>query len=108
MNRGEVYWYRFAPPDKRRPVVVLTRSSALGYLTRVVVASVTTRVRGIPSEVLLTPEDDGVPERSAVTLDNIFTVPVAALGERITTLSAVRMGSVRKSIEFALGFSETT
>ncbi len=106
MNRGEVYWYRFAPPDKRRPVVVLTRSSALGYLTRVVVASVTTRVRGIPTEVLLTPEDDGVPERSAVTLDNIYTVPVSALGDRVTTLSLARMRAVRESIEFALGFRE--
>lgn len=106
MNRGDVYWYRFAPPDKRRPVVILTRSSALEYLTRVVVAAVTTRVRGIPSEVLLTP-GDGMPEPSAVTLDNIYTVPVAALGERITTLSRAHMRAVREGIEFALGFSET-
>ncbi|MBN1460565.1 MAG: type II toxin-antitoxin system PemK/MazF family toxin, partial [Armatimonadetes bacterium] len=51
MKRGEVRWYRFARPDKRRPVVVLTRDSVLEYLGEVTVAPVTSTVRGIPTEV---------------------------------------------------------
>lgn len=59
INRGGVRPYQFAAPDKKRPVVVLTRDSAVGYLSTVTVALVTTTIRGVPSEVLLT-EDDGM------------------------------------------------
>lgn len=58
MNQGDVYWYSFKEPDKRRPVLILTRDSVIPYLNSVVVASVTTTIRSIPSEVILT-EDDG-------------------------------------------------
>src|SRR5262249_22799466 len=57
MRRGEVRWYRFAQPDKRRPVVVLTRDSIIAYLGEVTVAPVTSTIRDIPSEVLLSPLD---------------------------------------------------
>jgi len=43
--------YRFSPPDKERPVLVLTRESALDYLSAATVAPVTSTIRGVPSEV---------------------------------------------------------
>ena len=55
MNQGDVYWYTFRAPDKRRPVLILTRNSAIPFLTGVTVAPITTTVRGIPSEIFLSP-----------------------------------------------------
>jgi len=73
MKQGDVYWYTFHAPDKRRPVLVLTRNSAISYLTSVTVAQITTTIRGIPSEVLLTPEADGVFDDCVVNAHNIQT-----------------------------------
>ena len=57
MDRGEVRWYTFAGPDKTRPVPVLTRSSAIRYLNAITVAPITTTIRGVPSEVVLSADD---------------------------------------------------
>ena len=57
MRRGEIRWYRFARPDKRRPVLILTRDSALEFLQEVTVAPVRSTIRDIPSEVVLTAAD---------------------------------------------------
>ncbi len=104
MKQGEVYWYSFRAPDKRRPVLILTRSSALDFLTGITVAPITSTIRNIPSEVFLTPDEDGLLEQCAVTTDNIQTIQKANLGERITELSQDRMREIRSAIEFALGF----
>jgi mRNA interferase MazF len=101
MQRGEVRWYRFSPPDKKRPVVVLARQSALGYLSELAVAPITSTIRDIPSEVLLTPED-GVPQPCAINLDHVQTVAKARIGPLITTLTAERMREVRSALAFAL------
>ena len=103
MNRGEVRWYKFKNPGKRRPVVILTRSSALDFLGEVTVAPVTSTVRDIPSEVLLGRED-GMPRECAVNLDHIQTVSSGRVGSLITTLKASRMLEIRSSLLFALGF----
>jgi len=100
MKRGEVRWYTFT--DKRRPVLILTRSSAIGFLNALTVAPITTTVRDIPSEVRLTPED-GLLTLCAANLDNIQTVPKAGLGVLIAVLSAERMEEVNRAIGFALG-----
>jgi len=68
VKQGDVYWYTFRAPDKRRPVLILMRSSAISFLTGIIVAPITTTIRNIPSEVLLTPEDDGMLERCAVNV----------------------------------------
>ena len=73
MQRGEVRWYTFAAPDKRRPVVILTRDVVLAYLGEVTVAPVTSIIRDIPSEVLLS-TFDGMPRDCAINLDHIQTV----------------------------------
>lgn len=103
MKRGEVRWYTFAAPDKRRPVLILTRTSALRFLTGITVAPITSTIRTIPSEVLLTPTEDGVLNLCAVNLDNIQTIQKEQLGRRLTTLSALRMREVEQSLCFALG-----
>lgn len=103
MRRGEVRWYRFAKPDKRRPVLVLTRESALGFLGEVTVAPITSRIRDIPSEVVLG-EVDGMPRDCAVNLDHVQTVARGKLGGVVTLLSEARLREVRNALLFALGF----
>jgi mRNA interferase MazF len=103
MKRGEVRWYRFARPDKNRPVVILTRNSALEFLGEVTVAPITSSIRDIPSEVLLTKED-GMPKDCAVNLDYIQTVSKGKIGPLITTLSSIRISELRSALLFALGF----
>lgn len=106
MRRGEIYWYTFRAPDKRRPVLVLTRNSALAFLTSVTVAPLTTTIRDIPTEVVLTPEEDGVYALCAVNLDNIQTVARDQLTDRMTALSGLRMREVGAAILFALGVDD--
>lgn len=103
MKQSDVYWVRFAGPAGRRPAVILTRSTAIGYLRSVTVAPVTTTIRGAPTEVLLA-EADGMSERCVVTLDNIQTVLKSALDGQVASLGTDRMQAVRSAIEFALGF----
>ena len=103
MRRGEVRWYTFKAPDKRRPVVILTRDSAISFLTGITVAPISSTVRDIPSEVYLTPEEDGVLSQSAVNLDNIQTVDKRKLGSPVTKLSPERMDEIDSALCFALG-----
>jgi mRNA interferase MazF len=103
MRRGEVRWYKFIKPDKNRPVVILTRNSALEFLGEVTVAPITSTIRGIPTEVLLTKED-GMAKDCAVNLDHIQTVSKGKIGSLITTLSSARMSELRSALLFALGF----
>ena len=103
MKRGEIRWYKFSKPDKKRPVVILTRDSALEFLGEVTVAPVTSTIREIPSEVLLT-DADGMPKDCAVNLDHIQTVAKARIGPLVTSLSARKMSELRSACLFALGF----
>jgi mRNA interferase MazF len=108
MNQGDVYWHIFRAPDKRRPVLILTRNSIIPFLSSITVAPVTSTIRGIPSEVILTPAADGVAADCAVNTDNIQTVQKSGLNSYITHLSLERMREVRAAIEFALGFDALT
>jgi mRNA interferase MazF len=103
MKRGEVRWYRFSRPDKKRPVLLLTRDSALEFLGEVTIAPITSTIRAIPSEVVLTAED-GMARECAVNLDHVQTVSRAKLGRVITALGVKRMSEVRSALLFALGF----
>lgn len=103
MNRGEIRWYTFRPPDKRRPVLILTRDSALDVLTGVIIAPITSTIRNIPTEVVLRPSEDGVLTESAVNLDNLQTVSKQNLGGLITILSPDKMQAVEQAVCFALG-----
>lgn len=103
MQQGDVYWYTFREPDKRRPVLILTRPSAIGFLTSVTIAPITTTIRSIPTEVVLT-ETDGMFETCAANMDNLQTVAKAKFSGFIVHLSPGRMREVRSAIQFALGF----
>jgi mRNA interferase MazF len=103
MKRGEVRWYKFPRLDKNRPVVVLTRDSVLEYLEEVTIAPITSTIREIPSEVLLTKEE-GMPRDCAVNLDHLQTVSKSKIGPLITTLSPKKMVELRSALMFALGF----
>ena len=105
MRRGEVRWYKFPQPNKRRPVVILTRDSALEFLGEVTVAPITTTIRGIPTEVSLT-KADGMPRDCVINLDHIQTVSQGRIGPLITKLSAEKMFPLRAALLFALGFRE--
>ncbi|SPE36091.1 Toxin MazF5 [Candidatus Sulfopaludibacter sp. SbA3] len=100
--RGDVRLYQFAPPDKKRPVVVLTRDSAIAYLSTVTVAPITTTVRGVPSEVVLN-EADGMKRLCAVNLHNTVTVSQQRLGRRVAHLSSPRMTEICAALRFSLG-----
>jgi mRNA interferase MazF len=103
MKRGEVRWYVFSRPYKKRPVLILTRDSALEFLGEVTVAPITTTIRDIPSEVLLT-RADGMPRDCAVNLDHLQTVSKGKIGSLIASLSSSRMQEIRPCLLFALGF----
>jgi mRNA interferase MazF len=100
--RGDVRLYQFAPPNKKRPVVVLTRDSAIGYLSTVTVAPITSTVRGVPSEVVLN-EEDGMKVPCAVNLHNAVTVAQDRLGRRVAQLNSVRIGEICAALRFSLG-----
>ncbi|HYL75009.1 MAG TPA: type II toxin-antitoxin system PemK/MazF family toxin [Bryobacteraceae bacterium] len=100
--RGDVRLYQFAPPDKKRPVVVLTRDSSLRYLSTATVAPVTSSLRGVPSEVALN-ETDGMKGPCAVNLYNVVTVSKLRLGKRVARLTPDRMREICSALGFSLG-----
>jgi mRNA interferase MazF len=101
MKRGEIRWYRFSHPDKKRPILILTRNSILDYLGELTVAPITTTIRDIPSEVFLT-QREGMPMDCAVNLDHIQTVSKGKIGPLITSLSSEKLKEVGGAIRFAL------
>lgn len=102
VNRGDIYLCRFAPPDKQRPVLILTRDSAIGVLSTVTVAPITSTVRDVPSEVILD-IDDGMKGRCVVNLHNAVTIPQERLGRRVASLSPQRMQEICLALRFSLG-----
>jgi mRNA interferase MazF len=102
VKRGEIRWYKFASPDKKRPVLVLTRNSVLEYLGEITVAPITSTIRDIPSEVFLSKAADGMPRDCAVNCDHLQTVSKEKLGSLITSLSPAKLVDVGRAIRFAL------
>ena len=100
--RGDIRLFRFPPPDKPRPVLVLTRGSIIDRLARVTVAPITSTIRGVASEVALGIED-GMKQPCAVNLHNLITVPKHGLGRRVARLDEQRLAQVCGAISFALG-----
>ena len=101
MKRGEIRWYKFQRPDKKRPVLVLTRDSILEYLGEVTIAPITTTIRDISSEVFLS-ESDGMPTACVINFDHIQTVSKGRIGSLITAISSDKLKQVREAVVFAL------
>lgn len=103
MIRGDVCYHTFKEPDKRRPVLVLTRTDAISFLNEITIAPITTTVRENNSSVWLD-ESDGMREACAVNLDYLQTVPKQKLGKVIAHLSDEKMTEIFEAIKFAFGF----
>ena len=103
VNRGEIWMFAFPTPDKKRPVLVLTRQDMIGRLHSVTVAPITSTVRGVPSEVAVGSES-GLKRPSAINLHNLATVPLAGLRSYVGALPRPLMARVREALLFSLGF----
>jgi mRNA interferase MazF len=100
MQRGEI-WFA-ATPGGDRPVLVLTRDPVADRIGSVVVAALTRTVRGVVSELALTPAD-GVPTDCVVNFDNVHTIPRTTFRRRVTTLPANRMAQACRTLLAATG-----
>ncbi|KAA3606604.1 MAG: type II toxin-antitoxin system PemK/MazF family toxin [Calditrichaeota bacterium] len=101
MKRGEIRYFTFKSPDKKRPVLILTRDSVIPYLNKITVAPITTTIRDISSEVLLG-KVDGMPKDCAINFDHIQTVDKTKIGKLITSLTVVKLEQVSEAVNFAL------
>ena len=89
MKRGEIRWYTFRLPDKRRPVLILTRNEVIDRLNEIIVVPVTRTIRGLETEVVLTP-DDGMPVAGALNFDHISLAQRNRIGNALCTLPETR------------------
>ena len=102
MRRGEVWWADLPAPAGPRPVLLLSRDEAYLVRSLVTVAPLTTRIRTIPVEVPLGP-DDGLPKPCVANLDSLVTIPKARLERRIASLAPSKLRAVEEALRFALG-----
>jgi mRNA interferase MazF len=101
VRRGDICWLEM-PDEKRRPALILTRDEAIPVMQKVVIAYLTSRIRDIPTEVRLGPED-GMPRECAASFDNLRAVPKALLAEPLASLSGARMHEVCRALAIATG-----
>ena len=104
MKRGEIWWAKIPLPAGKRPVILLSRDESYNIRKLVTIAPITTRIRGIASEISLGPED-GLPRKCVANLDTITTIPKSFLFEQTGLLSPGKMQSLDNAIHFALGLS---
>jgi len=103
MRRGELRWYTFAIPDKRRPVLILTRDSVIDALNEIIAVPVTRTIRGLSTEVLLSGED-GIKVGCALNFDHVGVAQRTRLGSLITTLPESRWPEIETALLIACGF----
>ena len=102
VSRGDIWHYQFRAPDKRRPVVVLTRSDVIPLMDKVLVCSITSTIRDLPSEVFVGAEE-GLEQASAANLDNVHTVQKERLQDYVATFSEDKMLEVCYALATATG-----
>jgi mRNA interferase MazF len=105
ISRGEIWTYAFAAPDKRRPVLVLTRQEVISLLHTVMVAPITSTIRGAPSEVLVG-TSEGLKHDSAANLDHVQTIEQARLTRRVGHLGPAKMREVCRALAVATGCAD--
>ncbi|MBC7782759.1 MAG: type II toxin-antitoxin system PemK/MazF family toxin [Burkholderiales bacterium] len=103
MHRGEIRWHRFKAPDKKRPVLILTREEVIPHLNELTVAPVTSTIRNIPTHVMLD-QRHGMPTQCAIAMDRLQSVPKKSLGALITTLGDAKLIETRRALLLALGY----
>lgn len=102
VSRGEIWLYEFKKPDKRRPVLILTRDDVIPWVHTVLVAPITSTARGLPTEVTLGVEE-GLKGPSVAKLDGVLPVPQANLKRYAGTVSASKMREVCRALAIAAG-----
>ena len=102
ISRGEIWLFDFSRPDKRRPVLVLTRAEVIELLHTVMVAPITSTIRGAPSEVIVG-VDEGLKKDSAVNLDHVQTVEKSRLKRFVGTVGTQKMNAVCRALAVATG-----
>jgi mRNA interferase MazF len=103
LSRGEIRWYTFRLPDKRRPVMILTRNEVLGRLSEIIVVPATRTIRGLATEVVLT-SDDGMPVACALNFDHVSLAQQDRLGPVLCVLPEARWPDARRALLMACGF----
>jgi mRNA interferase MazF len=103
MRRGEIRWYTFASPDKRRPVLLLTRDAVIDTLNEIIAVPATRTIRGLSTEVLLSP-NDGMPTSCALNFDHVGIAQRARLGAVLITLAESRWPEIENALLMACGF----
>ncbi len=102
VNRGEIWMYEFKRPDKQRPVLIITRQEVTRLLRTVMVAPITSAIRGAPSEVRVGIEE-GLKFDSAVNLDHVQTVPRSKLSKFVGRAGPSKMRQVCRALAIAAG-----
>ena len=105
MRRGEIRWYTFQLPDKRRPVLILTRDEVIERLNEIIVVPATRTIRGLMIEVVLTMED-GMPAACALNFDHVALAQRSRIGPVLCTLPETRWVEVRSALLLSCGFEE--
>lgn len=105
MRRGEIRWYTFRLPDKKRPVLILTRGDIIDRVNELIVVPTTRTIRGIPSEVLLGP-GDGMPSVCVLNFDHVSLAQRGRLGSLISVLPEEKWPEVRLALLSSCGFYE--
>ena len=103
MKRGEIRWYTFRLPDKRRPVLVLVRNDVIDRLNEIIVVPATRTIRGLTTEVVLTPDDD-MPAACALNFDHVSLAQRDRIGAVLGSLPETRWPEVRRALLIACGF----
>ena len=103
--RGDIWNYTFKPPDKRRPVLVISRQDVIGLLHTVMVAPITSTIYGAPSEVRIGC-DEGLKHDSAINLDHVQTVEQSRLTKRVGHLSPAKLREVCRALSVATGCAD--
>jgi mRNA interferase MazF len=107
MRQYEIWWATLPPPVGTRPVLLLSRNGAFEYLSRILAAEVTSKIRSIPQEIVVG-RREGMPRRCVANLDNVRAVAVSSLAEKIGGLTAARVPEVKRALGHALGWIELT
>ena len=102
LNRGEIWLFEFSKPDKRRPVLILTRPEVIELLHTVMVAPITSTIRGAPGEVLVG-IDEGLKNECAINLDHVQTVEKSKLKRFVGSVGSKKMNAVCRALAIAAG-----
>jgi mRNA interferase MazF len=112
-KRGEIYFLDFSPSKGREmkgphPALVIQNDVANKVSGLTVVAAITSnlKVAELPVGVLITPEESGLPHKSAVHLGQIYTIDKERLQNLVGTLSERKMLEVNRAIAISLGLKE--